>query len=97
MDTDDDDVEEPGVETLRTVASTQRNKVVMKSKGTSSTTKRESLRSSNVNKTCLIDGDMLGREVARALAKLSSGGLAEVVSSMPPEVIASLVGYAPKT
>ena len=88
------------VETWRTVAAHQkrRNKipVVLKLKGTSSTTKRESLQSSIVDRTCIIDGDMSGREVARALSKLSPGSLNEMVASMLPEMIATLMGFAPK-
>ena len=63
LDTDDDDMEEPGVDTWQTVALNQkkRNKVVMKLKGTPSSTKRESFRSSFLDKTCIIEGDMSGR------------------------------------
>ena len=32
--------------------------------------------------------------VARALTKLSKGGINEMVANMPPEVIANLMGYA---
>ena len=67
----------------------------MKLKETSSTTKRESLRSI-VDKACIIDGEMSGREVARALPKLSPGGLNETVASMLPEIIAKLLDFAPK-
>ena len=99
FDTDDDDMEELGVETWRTVADHQkkRNKVsvAMKLKGTSSTTKRESLRSSIVDNTCIID-DMSCREVARALSKLTPGGLNEMVASMPPEMMVKLMGFAPE-
>ena len=80
-----------------TVASNQkkRNKVVMKLRRTLSSTKRESFRSSFVDKPCIIEGDMSGREVARALSRLSTGGVNEMLASVPPEVITKLMGFAP--
>ena len=82
----------------KTVASNQkkRNKVVMKLNWTPSSTKRESFRSSFVYKTCIIEGDLWSREVARALSKVSTGGLNEVLASIPQEVVSKLVGFAPK-
>ena len=57
LDTDDDEMEEQGAEEWQTVTSNprRRKKVVMKLKGTPSSTNRESFRSSIVDKTCIID------------------------------------------
>ena len=77
LDSDDDDMEESGVGPWRTVASNQkkRNKVVMKLKGTPASSKRGSLWSGLVDKSCImVEGDMSGREVGEALAKLSPEG-----------------------
>ena len=69
LDSGDDDMEEWGVEPWRTVASSEkkRNKVVMELKGTPASSKRGSFRSSLVDKSCIIEGDMSGREVGEAL------------------------------
>ena len=45
------------------------NKVVMKLKGTPASSQRGSFRSSLVDKSCIVEGDMSGREVGKALAE----------------------------
>ena len=94
LDTDDDGMEEQGAEEWYTVPSNlmKRNKVVMKLKGRL----LQPNGSSFVDKTCIVEGDMSGKEVARALPKLSTGGLNDMLASMPQEVISKLIGFAPK-
>ena len=66
----------------------------MKLKGTPASSKRGSLRSSLFDKSCIIEGDMSGREVGEALAKLSAQGITEMESSMPREDIVRFMGLS---
>ena len=76
LDSVDDDMEERDAGPWRTVASTHKKKrnkapAVIKLKGTPASAKRGSIRQSFVDKTCIIENDMSGREVGKALLKLS--------------------------
>ena len=77
-DDDGDDMEERDAEPWETVGSQKkRNKVpvVMKLKGTPASARKGSLRQNFLDKTCIIEKDMSGREVGKALLKLSPGGM----------------------
>ena len=99
LDSDDDDMEERDAEPWKTVVSSKkRNKVpvVMKLKGTSASARRGSLRQNFLDKTCIIENDVSGREVGKALLKLSPDGINEMVSALPPGVIERFMGLQPK-
>ena len=87
LDSDDDDMEEKAAGPWLAVASKQKKRnnfpVVMKLKGTPVSSKRGSLRHSLVDKSCIVEGDMSGREVGEALVKLSPDGINEMVSTLP--------------
>ena len=90
LDSDDDDMEERDAEPWKTVGSSKkRNKapVVMKLKGTSASARGGSLRQNFLEKTCIIENDMSGREVGKALLKLSPNGINEMVSALLPGII----------
>ena len=93
LDSDDDGMEERDAGPWRTVASTQkkRNKapVVMKLKGTPASARKGSIRQSFVDKTCIVENDMSGREVGKALLNVSPDGINEMVSALLPGVISS--------
>ena len=88
LDSEDDDMEERDAEPWRTVGSSQkkRNKVpvVMKLKGTPASARKGSIRQIFVDKSCIIENDMSGREVGKALLKLSPDGINDMVSALPP-------------
>ena len=97
-DSDDDDIEERDAEPWRTVGSQKkRNKVpvVMKRKGTPASARKGSLRQNFLDKTCIIENDMSGREVGKVLLKLSPDGSNEMVSALSPGVIARFMSLQP--
>ena len=61
-----------------------KKRVLMKLKGSSSSARRESTRSEASS----------GKDIARALAKLSPGGMSEFVQNVPASVAGSLVRFA---
>ena len=67
----------------------KKRKVLMKLKGTPPSGRRESLKGGSV------DSDMSGKEVARALGRLSRGGMHEFVINVPPDRVEALLGYVP--
>ena len=71
-------------------------RVVMKLQGTPASSRRGSIWHSFVDKTCINESDMSGREVGKALLKLSRDGINEMVSTLPPGVIARFMNLQPK-
>ena len=99
LDSDDDDMEERDAEPWRTVGSSKkRNKVpvVMKLEGTSASARRGSLRQNFLDKMCIIENDMSGREIGTALLKLSPDGINEMVSALPLGIIERFMSLQPK-
>ena len=99
LGSDDDDMEERDAEPWKTNGShKKRNKapVVMKLKGTPASARKGSVRQSFVDKTCIIENDVSGREVGKALLKHSPDGINEMVSALPQGVIARLMNLQPK-
>ena len=53
------------------------------------------MKGSFVDKGSIVDSDMSGKEIARALTKLSKGCIHEFVANISTDVVASLLGCAP--
>ena len=68
----------------------------MKLKGTPASARKGSLWQNFLDKTCIIENDMSGREVGKALLKLSPDGINEMVSVLPLGIIARFVSLQPK-
>ena len=94
LDSDDDDMEEREAGPWRTVA-LQSSGCHEAARNACFFTKR-SIWHSFVDKTCINESDMSGREVGKALLKLSRDGINEMVSTLPPGVIARFMNLQPK-